>query len=74
MTNVIRAECEWCHDRPGDYNMSPPDREYVTMIYNQCFRENFGKLGHRLVIEEGEKKENEIHGNATKNSSEMSAS
>lgn len=54
MTNVIRAECEWCHDRPGDYNMSPPDREYVTMIYNQCFRENFGKLGHRLVIEEGE--------------------
>lgn len=29
----------------------------AAMICNQCFRENFGKLGHRLVIEEGEEGE-----------------
>ena len=40
-TRRRRPVCEWCKERPGDYDMSPPDREYATMIGDACFVENF---------------------------------
>jgi hypothetical protein len=42
--NLRAAVCEWCKEQPGDYNMSPPDREYATMICYRCFVENFGEI------------------------------
>ncbi|MFL6485139.1 MAG: hypothetical protein ACJ71D_00285 [Nitrososphaera sp.] len=42
--NKRSAVCEWCKDQPGDYNMSPPDRDYATMICYRCFVENFGEI------------------------------
>jgi len=43
-TNNRKAVCEWCKEQAGDYNMSPPDREYATMICYRCFVENFGEI------------------------------
>jgi hypothetical protein len=43
-SNNTRAVCEWCKEQPGDYNMSPPNREYATMICYRCFVENFGEI------------------------------
>ena len=43
-SNNTRAVCEWCKEQQGDYNMSPPDREYATMICYRCFVENFGEI------------------------------
>jgi hypothetical protein len=44
-TRTRRALCEWCHERPGDYDMSPPDVEYATMICYQCFARKFVEIG-----------------------------
>ena len=43
-SNNTRAVCEWCKEQQGDYNMSPPDREYATMICYRCVVENFGEI------------------------------
>ena len=43
-SNNKRVVCEWCKEQQGDYNMSPPDREYATMICYRCFVENFGEI------------------------------
>lgn len=42
--NNTRAVCELCKEQQGYYNMSPPDREYATMICYRCFVENFGEI------------------------------
>jgi hypothetical protein len=39
-----RAVCEWCKEQLGDYDMSPPGRDYTTMICYRCFVENFGEI------------------------------
>ena len=41
-SNNTRAVCEWYKEQQGDYNMSPPDRDYATMICYRYFVENFG--------------------------------
>jgi hypothetical protein len=31
------ALCEWCNKKPGDYDISPPNVDYATMICENCF-------------------------------------